>query len=209
MRQGRTAVGILGGTFDPIHLGHLAMARAVREAHGLEKVLLVPAATPPHKRGDLTPFHHRLAMVERAIRGEEGLAACDLEGRRGGISFTVDTLADLARAHPDWDLHFIIGEDSIPELPLWKDLPRILALARVVAVNRSGPRRTFDPLSFPGVDPRTLERCERDRVEMPPVDIASREVRRAAAAGQPFERWLPAGVAEYIRSHRLYGHQEG
>lgn len=198
-------IGVLGGTFDPIHLGHLAMARAARAAHDLARVLLVPAAAPPHKSADLTPFHHRMAMAEITARAEAWLEASDIEARRGGVSYTVDTLAELARERPRSELFFIIGEDTIPELPLWRDLPRLLSLARIVAVNRPGPRRSFSPELFPEVPPEKLSRSERDRVEMAPVPIASRELRQAVRAGKPFEHWLLPGVADYIRKHRLYG----
>jgi len=178
------------------------------ERHCLKRVLLVPAANPPHKPvDDLAPFHHRLAMARLAARGIPGVEVSDIEGRRGGVSYTVDTLAELARAHPGAEMFFIIGEDSIPELPSWKELPRILALARVAAVNRPGPRRAFHSLDFPGVPPPLLLRCEGDRVEMPPVAIASRDVRRATARGEPFDHLLPAGVGDYIRRHGLYGHR--
>src|ERR1041385_5693690 len=141
-------LGVLGGTFDPIHRGHLAMARAARAAHGLPLVLLVPAATPPHKRGDLTAVEHRLAMARIAATGEKGIEVSDIEVRRGGISYTVDTLAELAGDRPRVELFFVIGEDTIPELPYWKDAARILALARVVAVNRPGHHRSFEAALF-------------------------------------------------------------
>jgi nicotinate-nucleotide adenylyltransferase len=180
------------------------MARAARRAHGLARVLLVPAFVPPHKKREITPFHHRLAMVETAVRGEEGLEGCDAEGRRGGVSFTVDTLSELKGSHGAAEIFFIIGEDTIPELPLWKDLPRILSLARLVAVNRPGPRQSFRQLAFSAVPPDAIERLERDRVEMEPVPISSREIRQAIQTGEPADQWLPPGVADYIRNHGLY-----
>ncbi len=204
-RAPRARLGVLGGTFDPIHRGHIEAAHAVLAARRLSRVLLVPAAAPPHKRGDLTGARHRLAMARIAARADPAIEASDIEVRRGGISFTVDTLEGLARAHPRTELYFIIGEDTIPELPLWKDLGRIFELARIVAVNRPGPRRRFDPGIFPRVPREVLERCERDRVEMEPVPIASREIRRAILAGKPFDHLLPSGVGDYIRRNGLYG----
>src|SRR5262245_58651421 len=108
-------LGILGGSFNPVHFGHLAMAEAARRAHGLDRVLLVPAAQPPHKREDLAPAEDRLAMVRLAVEGREGLEASGLELERPGPSFTVDTLAELRRRLPAAELYFIIGADSIPE----------------------------------------------------------------------------------------------
>jgi nicotinate-nucleotide adenylyltransferase len=196
---------VLGGTFDPIHLGHLSAARAVRAAHSLDRVLLIPAATPPHKRGAVTGADDRLAMVRIAAASEPGLEASDLEIARGGISYTVDTLAELTRTRPGAELYFIIGEDTVAELPTWKDSPRIFELSRIVTVNRPGKRRRFERALFPRIPEAALERAERDRVEMEPVDIASREIRQAIREGKPFERLLPAGVGEYIEKHRLYG----
>ena len=198
-------LGVLGGTFDPIHLGHLAVARAARAAHSLSRVLLIPADTPPHKRGDLTPAEHRLAMVRLAAASEPDLEASAMEIARGGVSYSVDTLAQLALEAPGAEVFFIIGEDTVAELPSWKDSPRLFDLARIVAVNRPGPRLSFDRARFPRVPPEALERCERDRVRMEPMDLASRDIRRMIAAGEPFEKLLPPGVAEYIRKHRLYG----
>jgi nicotinate-nucleotide adenylyltransferase len=145
-------------------------------------------------------------MARIAATGEKGIEVSDIEVRRGGISYTVDTLAELAGDRPRVELFFVIGEDTIPELPYWKDAARILALARVVAVNRPGHHRSFEAALFPGVPASTLARCEGDRVTMEPAPIASRDVRRAIAAGEPFDHWLPAGVGEYIRRHRLYGY---
>jgi nicotinate-nucleotide adenylyltransferase len=201
-------IGVLGGTFDPIHLGHLRVARAARSAHALSKVLLVPASTPPHKRGDLTDAPDRMAMARIAAAGDPGLEASDVEVRRGGVSFTVDTLEALARAMPGTEIFFIIGEDTISELPLWRDIGRIFELARIVAVNRPGPRRSFDPDLFPRIPREILDRCERDRVQMPPVPIASRDIRHAIAAGEEFDRWIPQEVADYIRMHHLYGYRK-
>jgi nicotinate-nucleotide adenylyltransferase len=196
---------VLGGTFDPIHLGHLGVARAARAAHALSRVLLIPAATPPHKRGDLTAAEDRLAMVRIAAATEPGLEASAIEIARGGVSYTVDTLSELARGTPCAEIFFIIGEDTVAELPSWKDSSRLFELSRIVAVNRPGPRIRFDRARFPDVPPEVLERCERDRVQMKPLDIASREIRRMIAEGEPFEQLVPPGVAEYIRKHRLYG----
>jgi len=199
-------LGVLGGTFDPIHLGHMAMARAALSARGLSRVLLMVASIPPHKRtGELAPGEHRLEMARIAVGGEPQIEVSDLEIRRGGISFTVDTLSELARSHPGGELFFIVGEDTIPELPLWKDLDRLLELARIVALNRPGSREHFEPRRFPAVSGEILLRCERDRVEMEPVPIASREIRRAIQEGRPFDHLLPPGVGEYIRAHGLYG----
>ena len=149
-------LGILGGTFNPIHNGHLAMAEAARKAHGLDTVLFVPAPRPPHKDQDLAAVEDRLEMVRIAVPGHAGFEVSDIEVARPGISYTVDTLEALQSLHPDAELFFIIGEDSIPELPGWRHTQRILEVARVVAVNRPGSNASYRPESFPGVPAATL-----------------------------------------------------
>ena len=129
-------LGVLGGSFNPIHNGHLAMAEAVREAHALDLVLFVPAGRPPHKQEDLAPAEDRYRMVVLAIEWREGFAASDLETSRPGPSYTVETLQELHRRNPGAEIFFIMGEDSISEFPGWREPERILELARVVAVNR-------------------------------------------------------------------------
>lgn len=180
------------------------MAHAARLAHGLERVLLVPARKPPHKAEAAASPEDRLAMARLAAEGEEGLEASPVEIERPGPSYTVDTLEALQPRYPGADLFFILGEDSIPDFSGWKDARRILDLARIVAVNRPGWSAVFHPDSLPGVPPEVLRRLERDRVTMPGVPFESRRIREAVRAGRPFEDAVPAAVAEYIRSRRLY-----
>lgn len=197
-------IGILGGSFDPVHLGHLAIAEAAREEHDLEKVLLIPAGRPPHKRGDLAPAADRLAMVRLAVEGRPGLEASDIEIQRPGPSYTVDTLEHLKQALPEADLFFIIGTDSLHEFFGWRNAKRILELARLVIVTRPGWRADFDPASFPGVPAEVIRRIESDRVEIPGVPAESTRIREAARRGEPIDGDVPASVAEYIRRHGLY-----
>lgn len=197
-------LGILGGTFNPVHIGHIAMAEAARRAHGLDRVLLVPSARPPHKRDDLAPPENRLEMVRIAVRGRPGLEASSIELDRPGTSYTVDTLEALARLHPGAELFFILGEDSIPELPGWHEARRILDLARIVAVNRPGSSAKFRKEDFPGVPEAVFERLESDRVTMPPVAVESRAIRDAVARGESIEALVPPGVADYVQKSGLY-----
>jgi nicotinate-nucleotide adenylyltransferase len=197
-------IGILGGSFDPVHLGHIAIAEAARDAHGLDRVLLVPAGRPPHKSGELAPAADRLAMVRLAIEGRAGLEASDIEIRRPGPSYTVDTLEELKRAHPDAALFFIIGADSLHEFFGWRNTRRILELARIVTVTRPGWQADFDPASFPGAPAETIRRIEADRVEIPGVPAESTRIREAVRRGEPIDREVPAPVAEYIRRQGLY-----
>jgi len=197
-------IGILGGSFDPIHAGHLAIAEAARERHGLEKVLLIPAGRPPHKPGDLAPAADRLAMLRLAVEGRPGLEASDIEIQRHGPSYTVDTLEHLARAVPEADLFFIIGVDSLHEFFGWRNAKRILELARIVTVTRPGWGADFDPASFPGVPAETIRRIEADHVEIPGVAAESTRIREAVRRGEPIDRDVPANVADYIRRRGLY-----
>ncbi len=198
-------IGVLGGTFDPIHRGHIAMARAAIERKALDSVLLVPSGTPPHKRRVEADARDRLEMVRLAVRDEPRMAACDIEVSRPGVSYTVDTLEEIRRLHPRAEIYFIVGADSIPELPGWRRIDRIVELARIITVPR--PQADQNGLeALAGASPALREACERDRLEMEPVPVSSTEIRRAIAAGEPFEDDLAAGVAEYIRRERLYGH---
>ena len=197
-------IGILGGSFDPIHLGHLAIAEAAREKHGLDRVLLVPAGRPPHKSGDLAPAADRLAMVRLAVEGRPGLEASDIEIQRPGPSYTVDTLEHMGRILPGAELYFIIGADSLHEFFGWRNARRILELARIVTVTRPGWPADFDPASFPGVPEETIRRMEADRVEIHGVPAESTRIRAAVRGGEPIDRDVPASVAEYIRRRGLY-----
>jgi nicotinate-nucleotide adenylyltransferase len=195
------SVGILGGTFDPIHHGHLAIAEEAREALGLERVLFMPASLPPHKPGrPVTGPEHRLAMVRLAVAGNPAFEASDLEVRRGGVSYTVDTLERIvADGVPrPW---LILSSEALALLPTWREPRRILALARLAVVPRDG----FDPLgpawvegAFPGAA---------DRVTFLPgplLPISGSVVRRRAHAGRSVRYLVPDAVAAYIAQHRLY-----
>ncbi|MBI4604353.1 MAG: nicotinate (nicotinamide) nucleotide adenylyltransferase [Planctomycetes bacterium] len=197
-------LGVLGGSFNPVHAGHIAMALAARKAHGLDRVLLVPSARPPHKREDLAPAEDRFEMVRLAVEGFEGLEASRIELDRPGPSYTVDTLEELRRLHPGVELFFILGEDSIPELPTWRRADRILEIARVVAVNRPGCAAAFRPQDFPRVPAAVLARLEADRVAMPPCPAESRRVRELLRQGLPAGQHVPAKVSEHIRRRGLY-----
>jgi len=198
-------LGILGGTFNPIHNGHLAMAAAARKAQALDTVLFVPSARPPHKDQELAAVEDRFEMVRLAVSGHDGFEVSDIEVARSGVSYTVDTLEALQSLHPDAELFFIIGEDSIPELPGWRQTRRILELARVVAVNRPGSSATYCAESFPGVPPATLTRLEQDRVVMTPSPLESRRIREALRDGRSIKGQVPDGVARYIERRGLYG----
>jgi nicotinate-nucleotide adenylyltransferase len=195
------SVGILGGTFDPIHHGHLVIAEEAREDLGLERVLLVPAASPPHKPGrPVTPVAHRLAMAELAVAGNPAFAVSRLEVERGGASYTVETLADL-RAGGVSEPWFILSAEALAGFPAWREPDRILELCRLAVVPRGG----YEPLDRAWVGARFPGREDRVRfLAGPLLPISGSVVRRRAAAGRSVRYLVPDAVAAYIAEHRLY-----
>lgn len=195
------SIGILGGTFDPIHHGHLAIAEEAREALGLERVTFMPAAAPPHKPGQaVTAPAHRLAMVRLAIAGNPAFEVSELEVERGGSSYTVDTLEAL-RDRGLADPWLIMSSEALAGLPAWREPARILGLARLAVVPRGG----FDPLGPDWVEARFPGLAERVRfLAGPLLPISGSVVRRRAAAGRSVRYLVPDAVAAYIADHRLY-----
>jgi nicotinate-nucleotide adenylyltransferase len=210
-------IGLLGGTFDPVHNGHLALAGYVLNSLRLDSILFIPAAYPPHKgQGAVTSFAHRVAMLKVALRPEPRFSLADLEARRSGPSYSVDTLRELRRQlAPAVRLFFIIGMDAFVELSTWKDHRQLLDYADLAVVPRPdyplnliGPvvgrlgRYFFDAAGFCW---RAADRSGLIHpVNMVPVRISSTAVREKTGAGASLDGLVPAGVAEYITAHRLY-----
>jgi nicotinate-nucleotide adenylyltransferase len=193
-------LGLYGGTFDPIHLGHLILAEQCREACGLDRVWLIVAGSPPHKPGGRTPVGHRLEMVRIAIAGHPAFAASDIEAKRPGPHYSVETLESIRREHPDDDLFFLIGADSLADLPTWREPERIARLATIVVVNRPGIEEV-DPARLPDFGPGSHPLAW---VSIPPVGIASSDLRRRLAEGRSIRYMVPRGVEAYIEAHGLY-----
>lgn len=188
-------LGILGGTFNPIHTGHLLIAQDAMDAARLDRVIFIPSATPPHKPLDgNVSAAHRLRMVKLAIAGDQRFAVDDLEIQRGGKSYSVDTLTELRRRHPRAHFYFIIGADSLAELHLWKDARQLVKLCRFIAATRPGfPPK---PARLPGLRYRLLN--------VHPCAIASRDIRARLARGQSIRYLVPERVVRYIRRYKLY-----
>jgi len=187
-------LGIFGGTFDPVHLGHLILAEQCREQARLEQVLFVPAAQPPHKPRPQAPFAQRVEMLQLAISGNPAFRVDELEGERSGPSYTADTLAELRRRRPGDELFLIVGADSLRDLPAWYQPQRIAELATLVVVAR--------PEAPPLHDLGGAFRCE--RVEMPLIGIASRELRHRLAEGRSVRYQVSRAVEAYIVDKALY-----
>lgn len=195
-----TAIGILGGTFDPIHFGHLAIAEEARVALGLARVLFVPAAHQPLKayRPAAAP-HQRLAMVGLACASNPAFEPSDIEIVRPGPSYTINSLRDLAAREPA-ELHFILGADALLDLPRWRAADQIPTLARIVAVQRPHAPVHLDELlaKVPALSGRLV------LLDGPNLDISSSELRQRIASGHPVRYLTPDPVVDYIEEHQLY-----
>jgi len=199
----------MGGTFDPVHEGHVAMALRAREALVLDRVELMPCFAPPHKSlGEITPAADRLAMVALACAGDPGLAPSSREIRRRGVSYTVETLRELRAEAPGDELFFLMGADSLEELGTWVEPEEILRLARVLIFNRPGHGIDTPPPFLEGriVPPGegSGDPGEAWILEMPPAPVSSTAIRRAAAQGDALTGLVPPAVAEYIEKCGLY-----
>ncbi len=193
--------GVLGGTFDPIHHGHLVLAERAREQLELGKVLWLPAGDPWRKADrQVTAVKHRVEMVHRAIDGSSEFELCTLEIEREGPTYTVETLAALKEQYPEDELFFLLGQDALEDVPNWRDPERLIALARLAVATRGGERRSAAALDrlVPGLSGRVTW------IEMPYLEVSATELRRRAAAGQSLGDGTPDAVAAYIRDQRLY-----
>jgi nicotinate-nucleotide adenylyltransferase len=204
-------VGILGGTFNPPHLGHLAVARHAHEELGLGRVLMMPAHIPPHKpaEGDPGPAH-RLQMCHLCVAGVDGLSVCALEIERGGPSYTVDTLQAIHSSHPDAQLTFIVGADTASTLPSWRESDRLLELADLAVAARTGAgrRAVLDAVSpllalrRPGASDGAPQGIR--FLDMPAMEVSSSMARERVARGAPIADLVGEAVAGYIHDHDLY-----
>jgi len=189
-------IGILGGTFDPVHRGHLALARAAWKEFHLDRVIFVPALIPPHKaaRRDLTPAPYRYRMVEMALAGEPAFEISDVELNRPAVSYTVDTLREFQKKYPDAELFLILGEDALADFSKWHERDSILRLARFLAA----PRRSKCHA------PNIPEGMKIDRIPMPVCPISSSEIREKIRGGEIPQGVFPEEVGTYIRQMHLY-----
>jgi nicotinate-nucleotide adenylyltransferase len=189
--------GILGGTFDPLHMGHLIVAEHVRDRLGLDRIIFIPAVIPPHKRKrpDITPATMRLEMVRRAISDNAAFGVSDVEITRGGLSYTVDTLKELRTQHPTDVLYLLIGMDNVRDFHTWKDPEMIKRIAHMVVMTRPG--FVADETVRAAVTGMTV--CD-----VPEIGISSREIRSRVRQGQSIRYLVPAAVLDFVAENRLY-----
>ena len=220
-------IGVLGGTFDPVHFGHLHAAECVHRVFAPERILVVPCASPPHKaRSDLSPAEHRLAMLRLAAESREWLEVSEIEIDRGGISYTVDTLRELARCSPKVAPVFVMGMDSLFEIHTWKSYVELLREFDHVVVDRPGrdlgrAREALDtevirrlvPVVFSDGAAAGLSGPPAGRggrvyhLPIPPLAVSSSEIRLEAGRGATLDGLVPPPVARYIRAYRLYAQE--
>jgi nicotinate-nucleotide adenylyltransferase len=185
-------IGILGGTFNPIHLGHLILVEEVRQKIGLTKVIFIPANLPPHKdNGEIISASHRMKMIKLAIKGNPYFFVSDIEIRRGGRSYTIDTIKELRRIYPGRGLYFIIGSDLFKYLNEWKDLKEIISMVKFIVATRPGYPLDDIPDYMKTIDIRA-------------VDISAFEIRQCIKQGHSFRYLVPEAVRQYIIRERLY-----
>lgn len=185
-------IGLLGGTFDPIHIGHLLMARTAQEEMGFDKVIFIPSCVPPHKRSStLFGVEDRIAMVRLAVAYNSSFEVSDFEVRKGGRSYSVDTVRHFREDYGSGvKLYFIVGGDAINQIHTWKDIEEIKKMCAFVSVNRPG-------------FPRLLSRLRYHTITMHGIDISSTEIRKRIQQGKSIQYLVPESVLGYIREHRL------
>lgn len=210
-------IGILGGTFNPIHNAHLRIAEEVRDCLDLERVMFMPTASPPHKllAGELS-FQVRYEMVRLAIADNPGFTVSDLEGKRGGTSYSIHTLQELHGTFPGDEFYFIIGSDSFLDIGSWREYAEIFSLCNLVVVARPGalaepldkalPPAIADQFSYHAEEKRLEHRSGHSvhAVAGTLLDISSSEIRRLAREGRSIKYLLPAAVEKYIKEQRIY-----
>ena len=189
-------IGILGGTFDPIHLGHLVLAEQVKEKLKLGQVIFIPCLRSPHKtRQKLSPAKDRFRMTQLALEGNPSFSVSDIELKRKGLSYTVDTLKELKDLYPNSHIYFLTGSDVVDELGTWKDPQRLYRLAKVVIAIRPG---------FDEFDHRNRFAQKSIVVPITGIDVSSSEIRRRVKTGKSMKYLVPSGVEDYIRKKKLY-----
>lgn len=199
-KRGHLSIGVMGGTFDPIHHGHLVAASEVMDIFHLDKVIFVPAAMQPFKKGHrVTPAEDRYLMAVVATASNPRFEVSRVDIDRGGTTYTIDTLSDLQAEQPDADFFFITGADALAQIRQWRDTDRLMQMAHFIGVTRPGHV----------LDPQELPRDSVSLLEVPAMAISSTDVRRRVGQGRPVWYLVPDGVVQYINKHGLYADVPG
>jgi nicotinate-nucleotide adenylyltransferase len=202
-------IGVFGGTFDPVHLGHLIIAEQAREQARLDQVWFVPSARPPHKlERPITPFDRRAEMLALALAGQRNFKVDLIERDRPGPSFTADTLADLKSRNPNDDFFLILGGDTLADLPKWHQPLRIVELAELLVTARPG-WPVWSAAELAAALGTNVGSARIQKIEIPLVDISSRDLRQRAATGRSLLFQVPRAVEVYIREKKVYAPDRG
>jgi nicotinate-nucleotide adenylyltransferase len=198
-------LGLYGGSFDPVHYGHLLLAECCREELQLDAVWFLPAAISPFKKEQSqTPPRHRVEMLKLALAGHEAMHVSTLEIDRGGVSYTVDTLNEIHRQQPEAELFFLMGADSLRDLPTWREPALICELAIPVVAARANHGEVDYDVLREIVSAERLDMIRRHKVTVPLVDLSSTDLRRRVAEGKSIRYRTPRAVEKYIQTHGLY-----
>ncbi len=201
-------IGIFGGSFDPVHLGHLWIGEAATESLSLDRLHWIPTATQPLKpHGPVASNEHRLAMLRLAIAGREGHLVDDREIRRSGVSYTFDTVGELQAEDPEAELHLIIGSDSLASFPRWHRPGELLERVSLAVVQRGGmPEVDWSVLD--GIaSAESISKAKQSLIQMPVIEIASSDIRERAGQGRGVRYMVPRPVEAYVKANRVYAGQ--
>ena len=198
-------LGLYGGTFDPIHFGHLLLAETCRESASLDEIWFIPNARSPHKQHvSMRQPQHRIQMLQLAIGGHASFRVWTREVDRGGLSFTVETLEEIHASHPDDQLFLLMGADSLVDFPRWKQPQRICQLCTPLVVRRPNSPPPDISLIVDWLDEASREFIQRDPVTMPMIDISSTDLRKRQEQGKSIRYRTPRAVEKYIETQGLY-----
>ncbi|KAF1085607.1 Nicotinate-nucleotide adenylyltransferase [Sporotomaculum syntrophicum] len=196
-------IGLMGGTFDPVHYGHLVAAEEARYQFAMEKVIFIPASKPPHKsRNDISTPEQRLEMTKIAVSSNPYFTTSDIEIKRAGLSYTIDTVQAMKQANPDWEIYFITGADAILDILTWKNVEGLLEECFFVAATRPGFKLESVECKLGRLSKEALARIK--TIEVPSLAISSTNIRQRVREGRPIKYLLPDEVEKFIYQNNLY-----
>ncbi len=202
-RPEKRIIGLMGGTFDPVHYGHLVAAEEACYQFGMEKVIFIPASKPPHKTGrDISTSEQRLEMTKRAISSNSHFTISDMEIKREGLSYTIDTVRAMKEIYVGWEIYFITGADAVLEILTWKNVEELLQECFFVAATRPGFNLETIDCKLGYLSKDLLAKIK--TVEVPALAISSTDIRQRVREGRPIKYLLPEAVEKFIYQNKLY-----